>query len=483
MDHIKSQIYDPEHVFSATQKAVVSQAINQAERASPEYPNQGKSKIFVFFDEKESTSPLFEDMQYHFANSELGKKVLSEVDIDDWTPGLAVIEDDLHANRITYHQSYNHDIDWKGSLYDPEFDNYNKLVDERVSQKMNELHRKDLVPDLVFDIKNAPKFVKYAEKEVTSEIIRISTANAVRGFLFNPISIVVVSVIAILIFAWNAKVIIDSICDMLFLIYRCFKFKTTKKEIVVSDRQIETEIELHIDQVGNALFDNNSGGIGFPVKTNLKQEEEMVNFSSEILMIREFYLEKNKQENFIKIWKEVLLKLRSISSRAELYMQYKTNASNKDAKEAKEKISIDITKLFKDVHSLRISLMPKMDESIKAKIMGEELIDSTINILANERLIAIEENIKLAEETLPITMKNEAYTIAEMRKTYLPDTVAAYIKAKTHSKEEAESLFSEQLHILETGVEKTIEAIRQENIEMLQINGAFLKERFQQPQN
>lgn len=106
-----------------------------------------------------------------------------------------------------------------------------------------------------------------------------------------------------------------------------------------------------------------------------------------------------------------------------------------------------------------------------------------LDILMNQRVSAIQENIKTAEKLLPTTMRNESFTIAEMRERYLPETISAYLQAKEKQPKEAEKLFNEQIDILEQGVDTTLEAIADNNLDKLKQNGYFLQERFGKVQN
>ena len=443
------QIFDPSHVFTATQRAVVGQALDRE--------NTEKSQnIRIILEKKTTTFPYDPQVMYTVPDY-----ILYE-DPSSHHIEIAINAYDLNDNKLRELNSLDSQIATKTEEH---------LSENTLSKEMEYLFNKDGKKDVESDILQAINhFDEYKKIAVNKSIEKLTWRSNLENFQsffnpFSPIGLILELLIGIAVVLFGLPFLYIIITKYLYE----YRTQSKNRAFLMSDNDIRKFLKELLIKTEDILGCEPYCYIIIPTEEN-------------VVKIRKILIENNKKQAWAEISDEIYNKAENIRLRVKLYNEHQENSEENDRKEAKQKITQDIKKLAKDIDKFRISLMPKMNMSIKAKIMGEEIVDSPINMLVNERLNAIEKNIKIAEENLPYTMKSEAYTLSEMRKRYLPDTINTYIQAKKHDPITAENLFNNQLQILESGVDDVLIAIREGSLDKLRINGEFLKKHFQNQQ-
>ena len=196
-----------------------------------------------------------------------------------------------------------------------------------------------------------------------------------------------------------------------------------------------------------------------------------------IIEIRTILRKEKRTDLWGNIFEELAARIDDINERIKICREHSENSSKEDAEDMRDFLRNEVYTLRSDIEKLKSSLKPRMDESVKAKIMKSAYKNKNIDGLVNERIESIKRKIDFAVENLPQDMSDEAFTIAETKNRYIPDTIKKYIEAKEVNTKEADKLFNQQLDIIEDGANKTLLAIQEGKLDNLKANGLFLKER------
>jgi|GEM_PF-6832586 len=195
--------------------------------------------------------------------------------------------------------------------------------------------------------------------------------------------------------------------------------------------------------------------------------------------LRRRMLDTGKALEWREAWRTCEAEIASLAKRHALLAATSENAEPEDVKDARNKLASDSSAFIAALESRRIALSPRLTPAIKAEIMGTASAASPrmpTEISARVRDIA--RGIELAEGALTEGMVDESFTLSEMRKRYLPDTIDVFEKAVVHSPAEAVREVDRQLATIESALGDVATAIASNESAALLANGRFLSERF-----